>query len=199
MRDDVTPSQSYMWNQSEIKIQGMDIRSLNDQDEEEVIEQYFFVDTHNQIQLVFPNYSLKAQRHKIKRLIMEQSNIMQLPYAKYKKINCLSYNCDPYHGIECHDDSDESEEEGDCHHRYHNIVQKIDDLTAILDYDVIFKDHQLTFCNSMEDQILFISEMNSRQITLFSMKMVETILCEHSKCGRAIIQELKSSMAKSLE
>jgi hypothetical protein len=79
-------------------------------------------------------------RHKIKRLIMEQTNIMQLPYTKYKKINCLSYNCNPYHGIECESDSDD-EEEGECHHRYHNIVQKIDDLTATLDYDVIFKDH----------------------------------------------------------
>jgi hypothetical protein len=53
----------------------MDIKSLNDQDEQEVIEQYFFVDTRNQIQLIFPNYLLKAQRHKVKRLIMEQSNI----------------------------------------------------------------------------------------------------------------------------
>ena len=74
---------------------------------------------------------------------MEQTNITQMPYTRYKKINCLSYNCNPYHGIECEDDSDSSveDEEDHCHHRYHNVVQKIDDLTAILDYDVIFKDH----------------------------------------------------------
>ena len=38
MRDDVTLNSAYLWNQSEIRIQGMDIKSFNDQDEEERIE-----------------------------------------------------------------------------------------------------------------------------------------------------------------
>ena len=129
---------------------------------------------------------------------MEQTNITQLPYTKYKKINCLSYNCNPYHGIEC-EDNDSSDDDEECHHRYHNVVQKIDDLTAILDYDVIFKDHQLTFCNSMEDQILFIFEMNSRQIILFSMKQIQTIMCEHNKCSKSMMSLMRPSLVENVE
>jgi hypothetical protein len=45
----MSATNTFLWNQSEIKIQGMDIKSFNEQDEEETIEQYFFVDTRNQI------------------------------------------------------------------------------------------------------------------------------------------------------
>ena len=53
----------------------------------------------------------------------------------------------------------------------HNVVQRISDLTRLLDYDAIYKDHQLTFCRAHDDeQILYISEQKSRHIVAVSMR-----------------------------
>lgn len=49
-------------------------------------EQYFFVDSKNEIRMVFPTYPNKIEHFKVLENIKEQANIPSLNYMKYKMI-----------------------------------------------------------------------------------------------------------------
>ena len=62
----------------------------------DTIEQYFFVDSRNHIQLLFPNHDQNGTRFskvktlKIKEEISKQLNIPEKDFKYFKKINCIS-------------------------------------------------------------------------------------------------------------
>ena len=55
-------------------------------------EQYYFVDSRNNINLVHPNYEDNLEYYKIVELLAESSKVSQPDYNLVKKITMHSYN-----------------------------------------------------------------------------------------------------------
>ena len=55
------------------------------------IDQYYFFDSRNKINLVYPNYEDKLEYFKIVELLAESSQISQPDHNIYKKITMHSY------------------------------------------------------------------------------------------------------------
>ena len=88
----------------------------NEQDHKEEVEQYFFVDSRNRIQILWPNYDLKVERVKTIELISKQAGILQKNCDQFKKINYISEKTITFH-------------------EQRNIVQNMDHLKKILNFN----------------------------------------------------------------
>ena len=167
-RDNLPLREQNSCQEGDLMVQGIDLNTYwGEGDEKTTVQQYFFVDTRNRINIVFPNYEVATRRQRILRLLVDEARIRQLPYATHKRINRRAHGCHPYRYL----DATEGNPGGVVAVHEHNVVQRISDLTRLLDYDAIYKDHQLTFCRAHDDeQILYISEQRSRHVVAVSMR-----------------------------
>lgn len=55
----------------------------------ENIEQYFFMDSRNKVQILFPNYEFKIDKTQITDMIYDSLKISPLDFKEYKKINIV--------------------------------------------------------------------------------------------------------------
>jgi len=51
------------------------MKTGNDDDDVEFIEQFFFVDSRNRVQILYPNYDQKVERTKIIEMVMSGSGM----------------------------------------------------------------------------------------------------------------------------
>ena len=152
-----------IWNNNGgIQVQKINLIMYDEKDEKQEVLQYFFVDSRNIIQILFPNRDLKVDRVKTVGLISEQSKIKQKNCQQYKKIFFI--NQDTHKTMD-----------------YVNVVQSIQHLKKILDFDNFNSAHQLTFVKDQEQQVLYIQEPASPIITKKTMKDHECELCLSTK------------------
>ena len=79
-----------IWN-PDVQIQVHTITLYDDMDRTYNVDQYFFFDSRNKINLVYPNYEDKLDYIKIVELLAESSQILQPDYNIFKKITMHSY------------------------------------------------------------------------------------------------------------
>ena len=126
-----------IWNTNGLHIQCKILKKQNVHGHLENIEQYFFIDSRNKVQILFPNYEYKIEKTIITDMIYDQIKISDMNFKEYKKINIIRQN----------KDSEENQ----------NIIQSISDLQQILDYDKLDQQQQLTFCEDSKTQKLYMS------------------------------------------
>ena len=64
-----------IWNTTGFSIQKMQLKRTNSHNHLEIFYQYFYIDSRNKVQLVYPNYPLKIDRTQITDMIYDLINI----------------------------------------------------------------------------------------------------------------------------
>ena len=59
------------------------------QDEEDYVDQYFFIDSRNKIQILYPNYDQKVESVKTRELISIHTQLEQNNPGVFKKISYI--------------------------------------------------------------------------------------------------------------
>ena len=65
------------------------LQNKNDKDELEDFSQYYFIDSRNKIQILYPNYDQKVERVKVVEMISNKFNIGYKNASIYKKITYI--------------------------------------------------------------------------------------------------------------
>ena len=78
-----------IWNTNGLHIQKQILKKYNEHGHTENIEQYFFMDSRNKVQILFPNYEFKIDKTQITDMIYDSLKISPQDFKEFKKINIV--------------------------------------------------------------------------------------------------------------
>ena len=136
------------------------------------IDQQYFVDQHNQVHLMFPNYLQKSTKYKHIDLIKQMTSMDSLDHRVYKKIISIDFTDYQQNVV-----------------RRNSFIQRILCLKKILNFADINKDQVFTFCKDPLDQVLYITPPDVNQISMILMRDHH---CE--ECFDLDVNEMKDSI-----
>lgn len=145
-----------IWN-----IEGVKPQKVLHKQNGKTIDQYFFVDSRNKIQLLYPNYKKKIDVLRLIEYIAEQRKIRQMDNTKFKRINCITRH-----------------PEETCHHD--NTIRNIENLRMLMNLDHLHCAQSISFNKDKDSMILYISEPKSRDIVLYRMKDNFCEFCDYN-------------------
>ena len=80
-----------IWNNNGgVQVQRINLVKFNENDQKVEQEQYYYIDSKNKINILYPNYDLKVERVKTMELISDQTSIKQKPASHFKKITYVN-------------------------------------------------------------------------------------------------------------